>query len=128
MIERNTPEILCADVDAAVRYYTEKLGFEVEGRVPEDATQPAEWAMVKRDAASFMFEKREPFGSGEGVDFYLNVKDVNKFLGELQKRGADVLGEPEDTWYGMRNVSVRDPHGYRLIFSSPVPAKEKANA
>ena len=128
MIEGNIPEMLVRDVDAAVRYYVDALGFQVDARVPEDAAQPAEWAMVKRDNASFMFEKREPFGDGTGVDFYLNVTDVMEFLEELRTRGADVVGEPEDTWYGMRNVTVRDPNGYQLIFSSPVPAKETASA
>jgi uncharacterized glyoxalase superfamily protein PhnB len=128
LIERNTPEFLVQDVDATVRYYVEALGFAVDMRVPEDDAQPAEWAMVKRDGASFMFEKREPFGNGEGVDFYLHVTDVNVLLEELRRRGAEIVGEPEDTWYGMRNVTVRDPNGYELIFASPVPAKENANA
>ena len=128
MIERNTPEFLVRDVDAAVSYYTERLGFVLDMRVPEDHGQPAEWAMVKRDNASFMFEKREPFGDGKGVDFYLNVTDVMELLDEFRGRGAEIIGEPENTWYGMRNVTVRDPNGYDLIFSSPVPAKEAANA
>jgi uncharacterized glyoxalase superfamily protein PhnB len=128
MIEKNTPEMLVRDVDTAVCYYTGALGFTLNARVPEDTGQPAEWAMVKRDNATFMFEKREPYGDGTGVDFYLNVTDVTEILDELRERGAEVIGEPEDTWYGMRNVTVRDPNGYQLIFSSPVPVRETASA
>jgi catechol 2,3-dioxygenase-like lactoylglutathione lyase family enzyme len=36
MIQRNTPELFVRDVEEAIGFYTETLGFQLEGRMPED--------------------------------------------------------------------------------------------
>jgi predicted enzyme related to lactoylglutathione lyase len=127
MIQRNTPELFVRDVDEAVRFYTDVLGFQLEARMPEDASQPTEWAMVQQGGAAFMFEKPQQPRSPDGVAFYLAVEDAGALAGVLRGRGAAVEG-PVDKHYGMREVLVTDPNGYRLIFSSAVPAVETAGA
>src|SRR2546426_432276 len=114
MVQKNTPELFVRDVDEAVRFYTEVLGFTPSGRVPEDRSQPTEWAMVESGAAAFMFEKGE--SHPDGVVFYLAVESVDQAVERVTKAGAAVHG-PADQWYGMREATVTDPNGYKLVLT-----------
>ncbi len=49
-------------------------------------------------------------------DLYIYVDDVEALHDELRERGADILNGPVDTTYGLREIRVRDPHGYILAF------------
>jgi uncharacterized glyoxalase superfamily protein PhnB len=49
-------------------------------------------------------------------DLYVYVDDVEALHEELVERGADILNQPVDTEYGLREIRVRDPHGYVLAF------------
>jgi catechol 2,3-dioxygenase-like lactoylglutathione lyase family enzyme len=71
MIRRNTPELFVRDVEESIRFYTETLGFDLEGRMPEDHSKPVEWAMVVNGNASFMFQKPDRPKEADGVVFYL---------------------------------------------------------
>jgi predicted enzyme related to lactoylglutathione lyase len=125
MIQRNTPEIFVRSVDEAIRFYTETLGFELEGRMPEDQTKPVEWAMVANGNASFMFQRPDSPRQADGVVFYLAVDDADATIEELRNRGASVEG-PVDQFYGYREATVTDPSGYKLVFTSPIPAPHPA--
>lgn len=127
MIQRNTPELFVRDVDEAVRFYTEVLGFEPAGRMPEDPAQPTAWAMVQQGGAAFMFGKPPEERSADGVVFYLAVEDATAAAETLRARGAQVEG-PLDMFYGMREATVVDPNGYKLVFTSPVQVTEPAQA
>jgi uncharacterized glyoxalase superfamily protein PhnB len=49
-------------------------------------------------------------------DLYIYVDDVDELHEELAGRGADILNPPVKTEYGLREIRVRDPHGYILAF------------
>jgi uncharacterized glyoxalase superfamily protein PhnB len=49
-------------------------------------------------------------------DLYVYVDDVDAYHDELVERGADVLHGPVNQGYGLREIRVRDPHGYVLAF------------
>jgi uncharacterized glyoxalase superfamily protein PhnB len=51
-------------------------------------------------------------------DLYVYVDDVEALHAELSERGTEILAEPGDTAYGMRELRVRDPHGYILAFGA----------
>jgi predicted enzyme related to lactoylglutathione lyase len=125
MIQRNTPELFVRDVEESIRFYIEKLGFDLEGRMPEDHSKPVEWAMVANGNASFMFQKPDSPKEADGVVFYLAVDDADAAIDHLRARGANVEG-PVDQFYGYREATVIDPTGYKLVFTSPIPAAQPA--
>jgi predicted enzyme related to lactoylglutathione lyase len=125
MIQRNTPELFVRDVEETIRFYTETLGFELEGRMPEDHSKPVEWAMVAGGNASFMFQKPDSPKQANGVVFYLAVDDADATIQELRARGASVEG-PVDQFYGYREATVTDPSGYKLVFTSSIPVAQRA--
>ncbi len=127
MIQRNTPELFVRDVEETIRFYTDKLGFDLEGRMPEDQSKPVEWAMVANGNASFMFQKPDGPKQADGVVFYLAVDDADAMIEALRARGAVVDG-PVDQFYGYREATVTDPNGYKLVFTAPVPTAQRAGA
>jgi len=127
MIQRNTPELWVRDIDEAIRFYAQTLGFQLDARMPEEESGRVEWAMVAREKASFMFQHRDEEKRTDGVSFYLFVDKIDATIGELRSRGA-VLEGPVDQFYGYREATVTDPSAYKLVFTAPVPASVQAGA
>jgi catechol 2,3-dioxygenase-like lactoylglutathione lyase family enzyme len=116
--------LLVADVGRALDYYGERLGFEVEPW----AENPQHYGYAKRDSAWLHFARfdgakprpnhRE--APPDMFDAYFWVDDVDALHAELVGRGADLLHGPVDQEYGLRELRVRDPHGYILAFGRPL--------
>jgi catechol 2,3-dioxygenase-like lactoylglutathione lyase family enzyme len=112
--------LLVADVGRALDYYRDKLGFE--GHAWE--VNPEHYAYVSRDNCHVHFARFKDAGprpNSETVppdmfDLYVYVDDVEALHDELRERGAAILNAPVDTTYGLREIRVRDPHGYVLAF------------
>jgi catechol 2,3-dioxygenase-like lactoylglutathione lyase family enzyme len=112
--------LLVENVARALDYYRDKLGFEVShyDRIPEH------YGYASRDGCQVHFACSEgvtPRPNSEVVppdmfDVYVYVDDVEGLHAELVEREANVLHGPVDQGYGLREIRVRDPHGYILAF------------
>lgn len=119
-----TPNISVADVNAAVEYYRDILGFTLLASVPETGT--FNWAMVGRDDIAVMFqtpasiEEELPLlkGSltGNATVLYISTDDVQALYQELREK-ANVVMEMTTTFYGATEFAVRDPNGFVLTFA-----------
>ena len=110
------------DVEAAVRFYTEKLGFTLAFKWGE----PTTFAGVKLGAAEIFLSEGSPNPAGCGLAFV--VGDADELLGYQQAGGVEVVEEIGDRHYGVRDYAIRDASGYRLSFGqyiysvgAPVP-------
>lgn len=139
----------CSDMQTSVRFYRDLCGFEMKESWP-DAESP-QWcnmvlggqsvmlgvpppaehleAMCGDDAAALRYWKRNveqlrDHPRGVGVMFYVQVDDIDAYARELRKRGVEVEGEPKTQFYGIRELGVDDPDGYRLTFHTPVALSE----
>ncbi len=132
----------CKDTAAALRYYRDTLGFSVKETWPS-AEAPL-WASLSLNGQTLMigapfdgehcgdasaseleFHKQssEDFlahPGGAGVFLYLEVEDVDAYHAEVSERGGQPTAAPKDQFYGIRDFSVRDLDGYRLIFFQPL--------
>jgi catechol 2,3-dioxygenase-like lactoylglutathione lyase family enzyme len=112
--------LLVDDVRRAAEYYRDQLGFDVSFY----EQNPQHYAYASRDHVYLhfaCFKDAPPRPNVEVVppdmfDVYIYVDDVEALHQELVGRGAEILGEPVDQGYGMREIRVRDPHGYVLAF------------
>ena len=120
MLTGHATVLLVEDVKRALEYYRDRLGFEIS----EYDRLPEHYGYASRDDCHVHFASFEgvaPRPNSEVAppdmfDIYLWVDDVDAFHAELVERGADVIQEPVDQGYGLRDVRVRDPHGYVLAF------------
>jgi catechol 2,3-dioxygenase-like lactoylglutathione lyase family enzyme len=119
-LTRHATVLLVDDVRRALDYYRDKLGFEVS----EYEANPEHYGFAERDNCGVHFahfEGAPPRPNVEVVppdmfDIHVAVEDVDALHKELVERGADLLQGPVDQAYGVREIRVRDPHGYILAF------------
>ena len=114
------------DPEAALAFYRDTLGFEVRNDV---GYQGMRWITVGPPAQPgtniVLFppgaspgvtedEKRtiaEMMAKGTFAMVLLATRDLDAVFERLQTRGADIVQEPTDQPYGVRDCAVRDPAG-----------------
>ena len=102
------------DVEAAVRYYTDVLGFVEAFRYGTYAgLRLGECELHVTDPG----EPRQIAGAGTA---YVICDDVDGYFGSVKGAGARLKSEPQDRIYGMRDFAVFDPDGNQLTFGSDV--------
>jgi len=114
------------DPDASLAFYRDALGFEVRGDVeyagmhwitvgPTD--QPGTSIVLYPPAATPGVtddERRtiaEMMAKGTYASINLATKDVGAIFKRLQASDAEVVQEPTDQPYGVRDCAFRDPAG-----------------
>ncbi len=119
--ESATPVYPVSDVKASVAWYVETLGFELEF-LNEPEGQPAVYAVLFRDRLWIhlcrVSEGVQP--ASEYASAQLHVRDVNEHYELLRSRGARVLQEIGDRFWGARDFVIADPGGNQLWFSEPI--------
>jgi uncharacterized glyoxalase superfamily protein PhnB len=114
------------DPDAALAFYRDKLGFEVRNDVGYGgmrwitvgpAGQPATSVVLFPPAATPGItddERRtiaEMMAKGSYGIIVLGTDDLDGTFDRLQASGAEVVQEPTDQPYGIRDCAFRDPAG-----------------
>jgi catechol 2,3-dioxygenase-like lactoylglutathione lyase family enzyme len=114
------------DPDASLAFYRDTLGFEVRSDVGYEgmrwivvgpADQPDTAIVLHPPTASPGLTEEEQRmllelvtkGSFFGVN--LATRDLDRAFAELEARGAEVVQEPIDQPYGVRDCAFRDPAG-----------------
>jgi len=118
-----------SDPDASLAFYRDVLGFEVRLDVGYGgmrwitvgpAGQPAISIVLEPPAADPGVtddERRtitEMMAKGTYSGVVLATPDVDATFEQLQARGAEVVQEPIDQPYGLRDCAVRDPAGNEI--------------
>jgi catechol 2,3-dioxygenase-like lactoylglutathione lyase family enzyme len=114
------------DPDAALAFYRDTLGFEVRKDVGYEgmrwitvgpAGQPGTSIVLHppgADPGVTDDERRtiaEMMAKGTYAAILLATRDLDRTFERLQGRGVDVVQEPTDQPYGVRDCAVRDPAG-----------------
>lgn len=112
--ERYHAGLQVADIPTAIAFYTEKLGFEL-GFTWED---PPTFAGVTLGDVQVFLARGEP--QPEGCTLYFVVGDADELYDFHRANNVDVVEEPGDRAYGLRDYAVRDLHGHVLVFGHPI--------
>ena len=112
------PQFLVDDLDRAIAYYRDQLGFSV------DFTYQSFYASVSRDGFAIHLKHGPRLAADrahrkehEHLDAYVAVTGIRSLFSELQKRGADVIKPLEERPWACLDFYVEDPDGYILCFS-----------
>ena len=120
------------DQDAALKFYRDVIGLEVR---TDESVEDYRWLTVgpadqpdleiglsrigppvpptDYEALNALLAK----GSLQGIIF--QIDDVDAKFEQVRAAGAEVLQEPIDQFYGVRDCAFRDPSGNMIRFSSP---------
>lgn len=121
-------ELFVPDVDEAVRWYTDVLGFELI-RCEEQSGRPV-FAIGALFGATLMFmwdryytgQRGELDWRGAGADFRVMVPDSDAVYRRARAAGASIKHDIGDRDYGLRDFIMADPFGFRLRFAAPLRA------
>ncbi len=117
------------DPDAALAFYRDVLGFEIRNDVGYNgmrwitvgpAGQPGTSIVLYPPSATPGItddERRtivEMMAKGTYATIVLATADLDATFARLQARGAEVMQEPIDQPYGLRDCAFRDPAGNHL--------------
>jgi uncharacterized glyoxalase superfamily protein PhnB len=117
------------DPDASLAFYRDTLGFEVRNDVEYGGmhwitlgppNQPGTSIVLYPPAATPGItddERRtiaEMMAKGTYASINLGTKDLDGTFERLQARGGEVVQEPIDQPYGIRDCAFRDPSGNLL--------------
>jgi predicted enzyme related to lactoylglutathione lyase len=104
------------DLPREAAYYIDQLGFALER---EDADN---WRGLIRDDVRMMLgrcpEAIPAADLGDHSYFaFIATPDVDALHREFVARGAEVLALPKDKPWGWREMPVRTPEGFRIMFA-----------
>lgn len=124
---RLVPELVCADLQRSLAFYTGVLGFTMAYQREDER-----FAYLERDGAELMLQQpagrvfvaadlQHPYG--RGLNLQIEVSDVDQLHGAVVAAGAPIYLAMEEKWYrrddvllGNRQFIVQDPDGYLLRF------------
>lgn len=119
-----TPNIMVADVNATLDFYTKTLNFELLDTNPESGV--FEWGYVKSGSVGLMFQaipslqaeykelENRPLSST--LTLYIRVTKIDELYASLPE-SVNIIKPINTTFYGMREFALMDPNGYILTFS-----------
>ena len=123
------PRLIVKDLDASSRFYQNALGFRHIFTMPGPGGQPAlvhlrwvKYADLLITGSPDRKEVSEPRGLGVSLNFGMFDRfdgDIDAFAEHARENGANVTGPINQPW-NVREVTVIDPDGYKLVFTVPL--------
>lgn len=114
------PQFLVDDLDRAIAYYVDRLGFEL------DFVYQSFYASVTRDGfaihlkhGSQLTAEKEHRRQNEHLDAYISVSGIRDLFRELETRGARIIKPLEQRPWACLDLYVEDLDGHILCFSEP---------
>lgn len=119
-----TPNLMVENVNAAVDWYKDMLGFELVMSNPESGT--FEWAMLQSGEVKLMFEARASLEGqhsalkekpvGASGTFFIRLDDVKALYYRISSK-VKIVSDLKKTSYGSEEFSITDNNGYILTFA-----------
>lgn len=127
-IQLTVPFFMVANMEASLKFYTEKLGFAITNTwVPRGKI---EWCWLQRENANIMLQEPRNANDhanekkGAGVSICYQCADALALYDEFLTKEISPLPEPfvgNNMWV----VAVTDPDGYKLFFESKTDVPEE---
>ena len=125
-VKRITPVLLADEIEPCLEFWTSRFGYEKTTAVPDG--DKLAFAALSKDGTEIMYQTRASaehdapeIAAGSGTaNLYVEVDDFAATLAALD--GANVVLPERVTFYGAREIGVRDPAGHLILFAWFDPA------
>ncbi len=122
-VKRITPVLYVKEVEPCVKFWVERLGFEKTVEVPDG--NRVGFAMLQKNNLEIMYqsiasaEKDIPAAakdiSGGRTFLYVEVEKLDDIIAAL--KGVDLALPLRTTFYGAKEIGVKDPAGHMIVFA-----------
>ena len=119
------PFLMVADMQAALAFYRDGLGFEIEQQWAPDGK--LRWCQIRLDGSRLMLQEHDRHAGspdkGTGIVLCIFCDDAVALYDAFCARGVT----PEEPYVGNRLwvTRVTDPDGFKLDFESPTDVAEE---
>ena len=123
-LKQLTPVLIVEAVEPCLKFWTDRLGFEITNKVP-DPDGKLIFASVQKGPVEIMYQTRASVMSeqaasanelmGHSVALFITVDDLDKV--EKSLAGAPVVKPRHQTFYGSTEMYVREPGGNTVGFA-----------
>ena len=110
------------DLEKSLTWYHEVVGFTVDQRHEREGKLVA--VALKAGDVRFMINQDDGAKGwdrvkGEGFSLYFTTpQSVDELANRIKAQGGTLESEPADMSWGPRVFRVKDPDGFKLVFSS----------
>lgn len=121
------PYLICRDAAAAIDFYIQVFGAtEVGERFVDPEGKVGHADLTLSDSRISVAEEYPGYGLSPAdlddvpVAISLYVPDVDAVVARAEAAGARIVSPPEETFYGTRRATLRDPFGHRWLVGTHV--------
>ncbi|HEV2425848.1 MAG TPA: VOC family protein [Terriglobia bacterium] len=122
-IKKITAVLFAEEIEPCVQFWVERLGFTKVVEVPEG--DKLGFAMLQKSGVELMYQSYESARKDvpalaelvrRGPTFvYVEVENLDETIKALE--GAEVVIPVRTTFYGAREIGVKDPAGHMVTFA-----------
>lgn len=125
-MKKLTPVLLVEKIEPVVGFWEDRLGFERTMEVPEG--DRLGFAAFQSGPVEIMYQTQSGMANDmpqladfplRGSLLFIEVDDLDAV--EAAVEGADIVHPRRSTFYGMDEVSVREPGGHIVVFAMRTP-------
>ena len=119
-----TPVLMVEEIEKSLPFWMDRMGFVKTVDVPEG--DRLGFVILVRDGAEIMLQSIEsvrkdspqfvPQGDSYNVGLFVEVEDFADVLKRLE--GHSTALPERTTFYGMREIGVREPSGHIVVFAA----------
>jgi uncharacterized glyoxalase superfamily protein PhnB len=119
--------LTCKDLETSIRFYRDVLGFAVDMTFENEGTLAG--AIITTGGIRIVLNQDDGklgWDRVKGQGFYLQINvagasDVDAAAERIKAAGGTLIDEPADRFWGARMFQFRDPDGFKLGVSTPLP-------
>ncbi|HVW84705.1 MAG TPA: VOC family protein [Bryobacteraceae bacterium] len=119
-----TPVLIVQEIEKSLPFWVDRIGFEKTVEVPEG--DRIGFVILNRDGAELMLQTAEsvrkdepkfaPQSDSSAATLFIEVDDFADILKRLE--GYPIEMAERTTFYGMREIGVREPGGHAVVFAA----------
>jgi len=122
-VKRITPVLFVPEVEPCVKFWVERMGFQKTAEVPDG--DKLAFAMLQKGSVELMYQSYASADKDvaaisqvvrKGPTFlYVEVDRLDDAI--AASKGAEVVMPVRDTFYGSREIGIKDPAGHFVTFA-----------
>jgi len=130
-VKKITPVLIVQEVEPCVKFWVERMGFQKTVEVPDG--DKLAFAMLQKGNVELMYQS---YASAEkdveaisqvvrkGPTFlYVEVENLDEAIAAT--KGAEVVMPVRTTFYGSKEIGIKDPAGHMITFAEfPTPPQK----
>ena len=124
-ISKITPILMVEEVEPCIQFWVERLGFDKTTEVPDG--DKIGFAILQKGGVELMYQSYASMQKDlhskdiaqetrRGPTYlYVEVENLDQIIAAME--GAPVVVPVRDTFYGAKEIGVKDPAGHIMVFA-----------